>query len=96
MFARDAVALTCSTLSVCTLRSFRRWARLAGRPPSPWGRSHFGVVLVPVGAARTVPGWWHRFRWALAKEDTGPQENGLQAVVPARPTLVCCRRGLSL
>lgn len=35
--------------------------------PSPWGRSHFGVVLAPVGAACTLPGSWHHFVWAPAK-----------------------------
>ena len=31
----------------------------------PWGRSHFGVVLV--GTACALQGLWHHFGWALAK-----------------------------
>ena len=33
----------------------------------PQGRSHFGVVLAPVGATWTLPGFWHHFGQALAK-----------------------------
>lgn len=35
--------------------------------PSPWNRSHFGVMLAPVGVACTLPDLWHHFGWALAK-----------------------------
>lgn len=36
--------------------------------PSPWGRKHFGVALVPVGAACTLPDLWKCFGWAPGKD----------------------------
>lgn len=35
--------------------------------PSSLGKSHFGVVLAPVGAAYTLPVLWYSFEWAAAE-----------------------------
>ena len=35
--------------------------------PLPQSGSHFGMVLAPIGAACTMPGFWLSFEWALAK-----------------------------
>ena len=35
--------------------------------PSPWGKNHFRVVLLPVRAAYRLPGLWHHFGWTLVK-----------------------------
>lgn len=44
--------------------------------PSPQGRPHFRGVLVPGGAASTLPGLWYCFGWALTK---GALDGGVSA-----------------
>ena len=48
--------------------------------PSPQGKSHFGVVLAPLRATCTLPGFWHYVGGGVALamgllEGTDPQEN---------------------
>lgn len=61
------------------------------------GRSHFEVVLSPLGPACTLSGFWPPFTWDLAKgvlDGAGPQENtAVGQVVPVRLALICSERG---
>ena len=61
------------------------------------GRSHFRVMLAPVGAVCILPGSWHHFEWAPAKGilgSAGLQENmGTGHVVLARFVQACCKKG---
>ena len=49
---------------------------------SPQGRSHFGVILAPVRAICTLPGFWHFFEGAVAKGILG--RAGLQESMGGR------------
>ena len=61
---------------------------------SHWGRSHFGVVLIPIRVVGTLPCLWHHFGCTPGKERAGLQENmGVEHMVPARPFPVFCGRG---
>ena len=65
--------------------------------PSSWGKNHFGVVLIPVGVAFTLPGLWHHLGWAL---DKGVLEGQVcrrrweqDMLLLAGFALVCCGKG---
>ena len=64
---------------------------------SPQGRSYFGVMLAPIGAAYTLPGLWHHRGWALAEsilEKIGLRENaGTGRGVLGKFSHVCCGKG---
>lgn len=83
---------------ICPL--FTAWAiiRLMFIFLSPWGRSHFGIVLSLVMAAFRLQGLWHHFDWTLAKgilEGVGLQKKAVVGhAVPSRSALDHCRKVL--
>ena len=64
--------------------------------PSPWGRSHFGVVMAPIEVACMLPGLQYYSVWAPAKgmlEGTDLQDNvGTKCEMLARFVSVWCGR----